>query len=118
MAQIHVFDRDSLQPIPFATVAEFLNDVPTGRGVAADQNGIATFDGNLFDGNTLRVSAVGYLPQTFTYETLGGGENALTQILLYPFTVEIDTSIVETKKTKYFWLLTLLAVLVHYKIRR
>jgi hypothetical protein len=118
MAQIHVFDRDSLQPIPFATVAEFFNDVPTGRGVAADQDGIATFDGDLFEGNVLRVSAVGYLPQTFTYETLGGGENALTQILLYPFAVEIDTTIVEVKRTKYFWLLTLLAVLAHYKIRQ
>lgn len=120
MAQIRIFDRDTLEPVPFSTVAELSPGmVPTGRGVAADQNGIASFAGSDFEGNIIRVSSVGYQPQTFVYETLGGGSDAVTQVFLVPYVTQIDVAIAETKKDSLLWpvLLTIVGVAIHYKVR-
>lgn len=120
MAQIRIFDIETYEPVPFSTVAELSPGmVPTGRGVAADASGIANFVGSDFEDSFLRVSSVGYQPQTFVYDSGGGGNDAVTNVYLYPYLVTIDQAEVVTKKDSSIWaiLLTVVGVALNYRLR-
>lgn len=109
MAAIIVRNSETLEPVPFANVAEFSPSMqPTGRGFAANFEGVANFDGADYSGSILRVSAIGYEPVTIVMDA--EPETLNLPVYLSPVVYSIgEAEIVTYKAPPAWWILIAIA---------
>lgn len=104
-------DAVSGEPLAFANLS-ILTGANAGQGFAANLTGTIIFDGDDLEGQTVRVSFVGYQPQTFVYEKSGNVPDEIeqTNVYLQPLITQFEAATVETKKAGS-WLLFAVAIL-------
>jgi hypothetical protein len=111
IVRLKFINRDTGEIVPLVHVVEYDRNTPTGKGTAADINGMAEIDKTVLS-KDLRAMAIGYHTEFLGSLPTNLGAMPL-DVILTPKIAEVPEVIIETKREKkpIFGIILLIAVL-------